>query len=307
MRPRVVNLARRDQPSPRSENGGRLHSLRGAMRRSLLLASLLCLIPLARGQTGSLTGFCVQGGVSAAVQGLQSTNKLQGIIPSCTVTVYLTGTHTLATLYSDAANDPLTNPFTAAAIGTALPGQWLFFAENNVGYDLVLSGGILPNVYAAPVSITGQWIIGAGGGVGSSPPVDSVQFASNTIGGFGSDPSITINPTAHSFIVGSGGTGGIVGVCGSTSGNCIYQEADTSTDGMYITWPPAVPTGLSPCLTGNVTGTQNSLPLITAAWDNNCGASYPIGFTDGLASSIGPTDQTMTFGDTNEDGYGPGY
>jgi hypothetical protein len=277
------------------------------MRRSLLLALMLCLIPLARGQTGSLTGFCVQGGVSAAVQGLQSTNKLQGIIPSCTVTVYLTGTHTLATLYSDAVGDPLTNPFTAAALGTALPGQWLFFAENNVGYDIVLSGGILPNVYAAPVSITGQWIIGAGGGVGSIPPVDSVQFASNTIGGFGSDPSITINPTEHTLTVGTPGTGGQFGACGITSGLCVLQEVSPTTAGMYLMWPAYAPTGLNPCLVGNVTGTQNSLPLITGSWNNNCGSSYPPGFFDGTGNAVGPSDTTFTLGSSNENGYGPGY
>ena len=46
----------------------------------------------------------------------------------------------------------MTNPFTA---GTN--GQWIFFAAINLGYDIVLSGGISPNIYPAPVTLTGLY------------------------------------------------------------------------------------------------------------------------------------------------------
>src|SRR5579864_5873152 len=52
-------------------------------------------------QNGTIQGYCDQGGVSAQVSGLPSTNKLQGNIPSCTITVYLTGTQTKATIFSN--------------------------------------------------------------------------------------------------------------------------------------------------------------------------------------------------------------
>ena len=55
---------------------------------------------LAHAQTGAINGYCNLGGTTASLSGMQSVNRLQGIIPSCTVAVYLTGTSTLATIYS---------------------------------------------------------------------------------------------------------------------------------------------------------------------------------------------------------------
>lgn len=128
-------------------------------------------------QIQAVQGFCDQGGVSAATSGLNSTNKLQGIIPSCTVTVYLTGTQTLATLYSDAAGDPLSNPFTATALGGSLPGQYIFWASTSSCYDVVGSGGLSPNTYSAPVPLKTGACIGSGGG--GSPGVTSLQAVGN--------------------------------------------------------------------------------------------------------------------------------
>jgi hypothetical protein len=85
---------------------------------------------------------------------MQSVNTLQGIIPSCTVTVYLTGTSTKATLYRDASNTPLGNPFTANALGSVNAGAWLFFASTANGYDINLSGGVPPLTYTTPVTLT---------------------------------------------------------------------------------------------------------------------------------------------------------
>lgn len=101
-------------------------------------------------QNAAVTGFCVQGGVTAATSGMQSSNYLQGIIPSCTVTVYVTGTTTVATIYADRIGTPLGNPFTATTTG-----QWLFWAASSSGFDVVLSGGTTPNIYLTPVTLTG--------------------------------------------------------------------------------------------------------------------------------------------------------
>lgn len=134
------------------------------MRRRILLPIIAALLwPLhAIGQTDALNGFCSQGGVSAAVQGLNSTNKLAGIIPSCQVTVFLTGTTTKAALFKDAIGTTLSNPFTADALGAAAPGKWLFYAADGQGYDVVMSGGIPPNTYPSPVTLTD---LGGSGGV----------------------------------------------------------------------------------------------------------------------------------------------
>lgn len=123
------------------------------MKKWVLLLALA--VPaLGWAQTAALTGFCNLGGSQAAVSGLNSTNYQQGVIPSCTVTVYLTGTTTLATLYRDGNNTPLSNPFTANAVGSVAPGQWIFYTAINQGYDVVMSGGIAPNTYPNPVTLT---------------------------------------------------------------------------------------------------------------------------------------------------------
>jgi hypothetical protein len=95
-------------------------------------------------QTAALPIYsCVQQGVKAKVSGLNSTNYMQGIVPSCTVKVYLTGTQTIATTTPQ-------SPFTANTDGSIPP---IYAAVNQV-YDVVLSGGISPNTYPSPVTIS---------------------------------------------------------------------------------------------------------------------------------------------------------
>lgn len=122
------------------------------MLRKLALA-LFLLVPLATlAQDAPVTGYCVLGSSQASVSGLLSTNNQQGIIPSCTVSVYMTGTNILANpIYSNATGTPLSNPFTAPT-----SGQWTFYSAAGAAYDIVLSGGISPNSYPAPVVIPGQ-------------------------------------------------------------------------------------------------------------------------------------------------------
>lgn len=117
-----------------------------------LLALLFLLVPAGvLAQTAALpVQQCMQPGTQAAVSGLLSTNYQMGIVPSCTVTVYLTGTQTIAT------TTPQT-PLTASPTG-----QFLIYAPINAGYDVVLSGGISPNTYPSPVTITNQFAGGSG-------------------------------------------------------------------------------------------------------------------------------------------------
>ncbi len=112
------------------------------MKRLLVL--LFLLVPAGVwAQTAALpVQQCIQPGTQATVSGLLSTNYQMGIVPSCTVTVYLTGTTNIAT------TTPQT-PLTASPTG-----QFLIYAPINAGYDVVLSGGISPNVYVTPYAIT---------------------------------------------------------------------------------------------------------------------------------------------------------
>lgn len=152
-------------------------------------------LPIAA-QNAAISGDCKQGGTKATVSGLASSNYLQGIVPYCTVTVYLTGTTNLATIYSNVTGTPLTNPFTANS-----NGAWTFFTVINQGYDVVMSGGYSPNIYQAPVTLVGlfpstQIITTAGN---PAAPAFTVQLANSTVTNFQADPSITINPTSHTL------------------------------------------------------------------------------------------------------------
>jgi hypothetical protein len=152
----------------------------------LLLTVLgLSTIP-AKAQTAAFNGFCDSGGRSSVTSGLNSTNKLQQVIPSCTINVYITGTTTHATLTKDAIGTPLSNPFTAAALGSTAPGQWLFFAATGQGYDVVMSGGISPNTFPTPVTLTDLTSGGGGGTSGCGPlPGDntSTNCGNDNLGG----------------------------------------------------------------------------------------------------------------------------
>lgn len=123
------------------------------MFKRVLLVLLLSSAACTWAQTAAIQGFCDLGGAQAKTSGLNSINYQQGIVPSCQITVYLTGTTTKATIYADGNNTPLSNPFTASALGSVAPGQWIFFSALNQGVDIVASGGISPNTYPAPVTL----------------------------------------------------------------------------------------------------------------------------------------------------------
>jgi hypothetical protein len=57
-------------------------------------------------------------------------------VTNCTVTVYITNTVSLATIYSDNLGTSLANPFTASAV----TGLWQFYSANG-RYDIQFSGG----------------------------------------------------------------------------------------------------------------------------------------------------------------------
>src|SRR6185436_16657248 len=67
---------------------------------------------------------------------VQARTKMQGYVAqaSATVNVYVTGTTTSATIYSDSAGTSKSNPFTA---GT--DGFYSFYVDNG-SYDLQISG-----------------------------------------------------------------------------------------------------------------------------------------------------------------------
>jgi hypothetical protein len=149
---------------------------------------------------------CENPGVKAVTSGASSSNFLQGIIPTCTVTVYLTGTTTKATIYKDSSNTPQNNPFTANTNGSIPPT----YAATSSDYDVQLSGGIPPNVYTTPVTLTGLGAGGGGGGGAGTVTSISVVTANGfqgTVANPTTTPAISINvDSTHVLPVNTGST-----------------------------------------------------------------------------------------------------
>lgn len=85
-------------------------------------------------------GWVQLGNRTITVSGIVSSaaTPVQRSYPSSTITVYLTGTLTLASIYSDNAGSAKANPFTADATG------FYFFYVGDGAYDVKLSGDGLP-------------------------------------------------------------------------------------------------------------------------------------------------------------------
>ena len=123
------------------------------MKKYILFAILALSISVIA-QNVPISGYCTRGGVGATTQGMSSINFLQGIIPSCTVAIYISGSspYTLATLYTQSGGAQA-NPFTATNAASSNPGYWIAYAPTVQAYDIVLSGGIAPNTYPSPITL----------------------------------------------------------------------------------------------------------------------------------------------------------
>ena len=71
-----------------------------------------------------LQGFAQAGDQQVTTAGQVSTTVVQGSFPLCTVTVYLQGTMTLASIFSNNTSTAKSNPFTADA-----NGNWFFLCS----------------------------------------------------------------------------------------------------------------------------------------------------------------------------------
>jgi hypothetical protein len=158
------------------------------MKRLLILFALLLVPAAALAQVAALPlQQCLANAGQATVQGLSSTNYQQKMIPSCTVTIYLTGTTTPATYYLTPLGSPQTGPFTASSTG-----QWIAYLTQGQGYDVVLSGGIAPNTYPAPVTFTDIFSGGSSGVGGGGNWIATLGQLTAAITAAGSTPTTLI-------------------------------------------------------------------------------------------------------------------
>ena len=252
------------------------------MKRIAFLFALL-FPAAAAAQVDAIQNDCIQDAQRAVTSGLSSSNTLQGVVPYCTVTVYLTGTTTKAPIYSNSASAPLTNPFTANA-----NGSWLFYAATAVGYDVQLSNSaqsICPNCYATPKTLTDVKVGGSGGGGGGV-----TNFASGNL-----SPLFTTtvtNPSTTPSQTFSLDTFGNFGILGNFSGSTADPSVWTLVPGTNITMTPfngntltisannsssGFQMQITPPLTVNqafITGTTFNCTLTPCPNVSNLGGSY---------------------------------
>jgi hypothetical protein len=138
------------------------------IRRLLPLLLLACAAP-ALAQNGSFQQWCQSGDVLASVSGISSSNPLMGTYPRCKVSVFITGSPTLATIYSTVTSTPLANPFCANA-----DASFLFFASQSAQYDVTISNDASCNPspaypqLPAPFTWNDAAVSGTGGGGGGT-------------------------------------------------------------------------------------------------------------------------------------------
>ncbi len=141
------------------------------MRLKLLIAFAFAVTLHAT--TARYNNWCTQGGKTVITTGVAGAPKVMGSYPQCQVAVYLTGTVTPATIYSDTINTPLANPFTGRT-----DGSFYFYADVSAHYDVTISGGGL----AAPFTF-GDVVLGGGGGGGGGGTVTQVNTTAPITGG----------------------------------------------------------------------------------------------------------------------------
>lgn len=196
------------------------------MKTRLLLPLLISLVAGVGYGRERTFGQCELGNQVAAVTGginTSTSTPLMRSYPVCTVTVYITGTLTPATLYSDNSGTAKTNPFVASSLG-----YWFFYTDNG-RYDVKLSGAGIPSPFtlgdilvADPTSF--------------STGVTSIAGTANQICTSGATGNVTVrictNPTLPGTTTGvfvGPLTGNVVGnLLGNVVGN-VTGNASTAT------------------------------------------------------------------------------
>lgn len=143
------------------------------MRRWLFLLLLLGCGLAARADQ-RIYGQCSQGGVKVNTGGLLSSTQVLASYPSCTVSVFVSGTLNLATIYADNARTAKADPFTAAS-----DGSWFFYVPSGTRVDIQMSGGGL----ASPVTLGDVLAVD----IASSPTLTQCVVA------FSATPAFTAN------------------------------------------------------------------------------------------------------------------
>lgn len=150
----------------------------------------------AHAQFFGYTNYCQAGGQFVFLSGMQSSTKVQASYPQCVVTVYLTGTITKASIYSNSTGTVLANPFVANT-----DGSFLFFSAGATAYDVTITSGGLPSphTFTAVCPACG----GGGGGSGLNQLTKDVLAGPGTGSQVATVVGVQSNPIANTSPVNS--------------------------------------------------------------------------------------------------------
>jgi hypothetical protein len=219
------------------------------MLKIILLILLLGTSPVLA-QIAAIQGHSFLGGTQAVTSGLKSSNYMQGIVPYATICVYNTGTTAPATIYANASGAPLSSCFTSNASISTDPGGWIFWAAINQGLDVVMSGGVSPNMYPAPVTISDLYPstqIISGCGLGTVCPISQGGTGATTAAG-------ALSNLGGASLSGATFTGAISGTSASFSGTVTASSFSGAGSGLTGT-AAGLSIGGNAATATNVTGT----------------------------------------------------
>lgn len=166
----------------------------------------------------------------------------------------------------------LSSQFTANAVGTTDPGGWIFWASCGSKYDVTMSGGIAPNAYSNPVTLTGVSPNGCGTG-----------------GGGGGGSAISVAATAPIQV--NGGTGPVVS--GVATISCQNGSCGGSQDLALQVIPPV--TGQHVIIYPSVAPVLVGGNCVTVSADSVAPFSGSIGRTNSGALPSCAADVTATY------------
>lgn len=275
------------------------------------LKRLCLLIPLLLGLGGlaeakqRIQFTCAVGGRPVTTSGINSSTLTLQSFPNCTVTVYNSAAHTIATIYSNNTGTSLANPFT-----TTNQGYGFFYAANGT-YDVQLSGGGL----ASPVTIASIIAFDPADYTPSAAsPTGSIQFNSANI--LTGSANLTYSGQTVSLAEAASGiglslSGGSYQAISSLTDGAVLRGLSVSqntgaTLGGYIVLPPVTYNpydSSSVCLDIYGNAVQQPLPLPggsfglndSVLWvgtspsmpaDNSCGIPLPVNPLGDLSNGL---------------------
>lgn len=259
------------------------------MKKLLVLLALLICAGSPAFARERIWGYCTQGGKTVSLGGLTSTTKVMKSYPSCTVKVYLSGTTTLANVYSDNSGTILSNPFAADT-----NGYWYAYVDNG-RFDVQFSSGGLATPFTqgdylasdnAEFSFTENAMA-----FGASPTFDAAAYSSFRM-------TLTGNITSSSLVNPKQGR------------EIVFQFCQDAVGGRTMVWPisfdatPRLDTRANKCTNTawyyagtrwkmiGQGGDSLSLPAASGIYNGTAFLTLPT-ITDSLLGAATPA--TMTF------------